>query len=158
MQNSCNARARVRARDPPTHIFHKRKHFIFHLPFLPSRSLRQKVREKVQQKRNYLGRFSKNVGDFLKNVGAFSKNVGDFQRSLRRYLYPIQHIPQSASIFSFTAGHYCCCRQWFPFKTGLVFRFRTTTFTLQNKRIHNRTSCLKAQKKRVCQNLTHPLS
>ena len=99
VQNSCNARVRVRARGPPTHIFHKRKHFIFHLPFLPSRSLRQKVRKKVRQKRNYLGRFSKNVGDFLKNIGDFSKNVGDFQRSLRRYLYPIQHIPRSASIF-----------------------------------------------------------
>ena len=72
---------RVRASGTPTHIFHKRKHFIFHLPFLPSRSLRQKVREKVQQKRNYLGRFSKNVGDL-------SKNVGVFLRYLRRDLYP----------------------------------------------------------------------
>ena len=119
VQNSCNARARVRTRGTLTHIFHKRKHFIFHLPFLPSRSLRQKVQEKVRQKRNYLGRFSKNVGDFLKNVGVFSKNVGDFQRFLRRYLYSIQHIPRSATILHF-AKHYCYCLQWFPFKTGLV--------------------------------------
>ena len=110
---------RVRARGTPTLIFHKRKHFIFHLPFLPSRRLRQKVQEKVRQKRNYLGRFSKNVGDFLKNVGVFSKNVGDFQRFLRRYLYSIQHIPRSATILHF-AKHYCYCLQWFPFKTGLV--------------------------------------
>ncbi len=149
---------RVRARSTPIHIFHKRKHFIFHLPFLPSRSLRQKVREKVRQKRNYLGRFSKNVGDFLKNMGDFLKNMGDFQRSLRCYLYPIQHIPRSASIFRLHRRTLLLLQAMAPLQNWARLQLRKITFALQNWRIYNLTSCLKAQKKRVCQNLTHPLS
>ena len=116
-------RVRVRARDTSIHIFHKRKHFIFHLPFLPSRSLRQKVREKVRQKRNYLGRFSKNVGDFSKNVGDFSKNIGDLRRSLCRYLYPIQHIPRSASIFRLHGRALLLLQAMVPLQNWACFAF-----------------------------------
>ena len=150
MQNSCNARARVRARDTSTHIFHKRKHFIFHLPFLPSRSLLQKVREKVRQKRNYLGRFSKNVGDFLKNVGRFPK-------ILRHYFNVLLHFQETIRPCTIAVGHYSC-RPLQPLRDWACLQLRKITFALQNWRIYNLTSCLKAQKKRVCQNLTHPLS
>ena len=156
MQNSCNARARVRARGTLTLIFHKRKHFIFHLPFLLSRRLRQKVQEKVQQKRNYLGHFYKNVGDFPKNVGDLSKNVGVFLRYLRRYLYPTYS--PSASIFRLHRRTLLLLQAMVPLQNWACLQLRKITFALQNWRIYNLTSCLKAQKKRVCQNLTHPLS
>ena len=144
MQNSCNARARVRARGTLTLIFHKRKHFIFHLPFLLSRRLRQKVQEKVQQKRNYLGHFYKNVGDFPKNVGDLSKNVGVFLRYLRRYLYPTYS--PSASIFRLHRRTLLLLQAMVPLQNWACLQLRKITFALQNWRIYNLTSCLKAQK------------
>lgn len=54
---------------------------------------------------------------FLQKRGRFSKNVGVFLRYLRRYLYPTYS--PSATILHF-AKRYCCRRQWFSFKTGLV--------------------------------------
>ena len=146
VQNSCNARARVRVRGSPTHIFHNRQHFIFHLPFLPSRSLRQKVRERVRQKRNYLGRFSKNIGDFPKNVGDFSKNVGDFQRFLRRYLYPIQHIPQSASIFRLHRRALLLLQAIVPLQNWACFAFGQRLLPCRTSAFITAPRDLKAQK------------
>ena len=77
-KNSCNARARVRARGTQTRIFHKRKHFIFHLPFLPSRRLRQKVQEKVRQKKKLSRTFLQKRGRFSKKTWEIFPKTSEF--------------------------------------------------------------------------------
>ena len=70
---------------------------------------------------------------------------------------PSNIFPEARPSFAFTAGHYCCCGNGFP-SNWACLQLRKITFALHNWHIYNLTSCLKAQKKRVCQNLTHPLS
>ena len=100
----------------------------------------------------------KNVGDFLKNVGVFSKNVGDFQRYLRRYLYSIQHIPRNASIFRLQRRALLLFQAMVPLQNWACFAFGQRLLRCRTSAFITSPRDLKAQKNRVCQNLTHPLS